>query len=251
MCHSRRTGGGTPRRDEGEMSCPGCGNALGLDVAFCALCGTPVGPRCPRCARQCRTVDRFCALCGAEIAGEDADSLHLRRAERKLVTVVFVDMVGFTSLGHQFDAETVREAMTSFFRALAAVVRSHGGYVEKFIGDAMLSVFGAPVSRPDDAARALEAAIEMHRVLGEVNELWAERLGRTIQVRIGVNSGIAVAGPIGEGRATDYGVCGDVVNIGARFQAAADPGQTVIGQSTRELAGRAFLSAAIRPLTLK
>ncbi|HEY3110527.1 MAG TPA: adenylate/guanylate cyclase domain-containing protein [Chloroflexota bacterium] len=233
------------------MSCPGCGSAVGLDVAFCAVCGTPAGPQCPRCARQCRTGDRFCALCGAEVAGEGADSLHLRRAERKLVTVVFSDMVGFTSLGHHFDAETVREAMTSFFRALAAVVRSQGGYVEKFIGDAMLSVFGAPVSRQDDAERALEAAIEMQRALEEVNALWAERLGRTIQIRIGVNSGIAVAGPIGEGRATDYGVCGDVVNTGARFQAAADPGQTIIGQATRELAGRSFLYAAIPPLTLK
>src|SRR5439155_9666102 len=140
---------------------------------------------------------------------------------------------------------------TSFFRALATAVRAHGGYVEKFIGDAMLSVFGAPVSRADDAERALDSAIEMHRVLDEVNALWSERLGRTIQIRIGVNSGIAVAGPIGEGRATDYGVCGDVVNTGSRFQSAADPGQTVVGEGTRELAGRGFLFQTIPPLTLK
>src|SRR5207302_9097465 len=131
-------------------------------------------------------------------------------------------------LGHHFDAETVREAMTSFFRGLAGIVRAHGGYVEKFIGDAMLAVFGAPVSREDDALRALDAAIEMHRGLDEINAVWSERLGRTLQIRIGVNSGIAVAGPIGEGRATDYGVCGDVVNTGQRLESAADPGQTII-----------------------
>src|SRR5438132_7785162 len=167
---------GPLRQGRGDMSCPGCGTAVGLDAAFCGVCGTPVGPQCPRCARQCRTGDRFCALCGADVAGEGADSIHVRRAERKLVTVVFVDMVGFTSLGHHFDAETVREAMTSFFRALAGVVRAHGGFVEKFIGDAMMSVFGAPVSRDDDAERALDAAIEMHRVLDEVNGIWSERL---------------------------------------------------------------------------
>src|SRR5919206_587231 len=106
------------------MSCPGCGNQVGLDVAFCGVCGTPVGPQCPRCARQCRTGDRFCALCGAELAGEGADS--------------------------------------------------------------MLSVFGAPVSREDDAGRALASALEMQRALDEVNALWSERLGRPIQIRIGV-----------------------------------------------------------------
>src|SRR3954469_16716798 len=144
-----------------RMTCPGCGASVGLDVAYCGVCGAPVGSPCPRCARRCRTGDRFCALCGADLAGEDVDSVHLRRAERKLVTIAFVDMVGFTALGHDFDAEILREAMTSFFRALAAVVRANGGFVEKFIGDAMMAVFGAPVSRDDDAVRALDAAIEM------------------------------------------------------------------------------------------
>ena len=233
------------------MHCPACGGAVGLDVLYCGTCGAAVGPRCPRCARQCRTGERFCALCGAELDAGDAQPEHLRRAERKLVTVVFVDMVGFTSLGHAFDPETVREAMTSFFRALAGLVRAHGGYVEKYIGDAMMSVFGAPVSREDDCARAIETAIEMHRVLDDVNAVWSARLGRTIQIRVGINTGIAVAGPIGEGRATDYGVCGDVVNTAQRLESAAEPGQTIVGEQTRELAGRAYLFQPIPPLTLK
>ena len=221
------------------MNCAACSSPVAHDSAFCAVCGASVGPRCPRCARQCRTGERFCGLCGADLVTiTDGDQPHeRRRAERKLVSIVFIDMVGFTSLGHQFDPETVREAMTSFFRALASTVRAHGGYVEKCIGDAMMSVFGAPLSREDDAVMALNAAIEMHRVLVDVNALWSQRLGRSIQIRIGVNSGIAVAGPIGEGRATDYGVCGDVVNVASRLQSAADPGQTIVGAMTRELGG--------------
>ena len=235
------------------MHCTACDSPVALDSAFCAVCGASVGPQCPRCARQCRTGERFCGLCGADL-GVNADAEHgqeRRRAERKLVSIVFIDMVGFTSLGHQFDPETVREAMTSFFRALASTVRAHGGYVEKFIGDAMMSVFGAPLSREDDAVMALNAAIEMHRVLVDVNAIWSQRLGRSIQIRIGVNSGIAVAGPIGEGRATDYGVCGDVVNVASRLQSAADPGQTIVGEMTRELGGRGFLYQSIPPLVLK
>ena len=233
------------------QTCAACQSLVELDTAFCATCGTVVGPQCPRCARTCRTGEHFCALCGASLEAIEGTPHELRRAERKLVTVVFIDMVGFTSLGHQFDPETVREAMTSFFRELAATVRAYGGFVEKFIGDAMMSVFGAPISRDDDAVRALNAALDMHQVLDRVNATWAERLGRRIQIRVGVNSGVVVAGPIGEGRATDYGVCGDVVNVGARLQSAADPAQTVVGEMTRELAGRAFLYTSMPPLTLK
>lgn len=238
---------------EVALRCPSCGRDVGLDVAFCASCGGAVGTQCPRCARQCRTGDRFCALCGADLApeGVNSDDEPTRRAERKLVSIVFIDMVGFTSLGHHHDAETVKGAMTAFFRRLAAVAREHGGYVEKFIGDAMMTVFGAPTSREDDAIRALNAAIEMHRALDEVNAIYSARFKRSIQIRVGVNTGIAIAGAIGEGRATDYGVSGDVVNVASRLQSAADPGETVIGETTRELGGRGFLYASIAPLTLK
>src|SRR5688500_10546044 len=233
-------------------NCPGCGIEVGLDVANCNICGAAVGPQCPRCARQCRTGDQFCALCGGRIVGEDDEGLEvIRRAERKLVSIVFLDMVGFTSLGHHHDAETVKLAMTQFFRKLAAVGRSHGGYVEKFIGDAMMTVWGLTNSREDDAVRALNAAIDMHAALAEVNAVWSARFQREIQIRVGVNSGVAIAGAIGEGRASDYGVSGDVVNTASRFQSAADPGETVIGETTRELAGRALLYQPIEPLMLK
>lgn len=211
-----------------------------------------MGPTCPRCARLCRTGDRFCALCGANlVAHGNEDDIGTRRAERKLVSIVFIDMVGFTSLGHHHDAETVKTAMTEFFQRLAQVARAHGGYVEKFIGDAMMTVFGAPVSREDDAIRALNAAIEVHRALDEVNARWSERFKRSIQIRVGVNTGIAIAGAIGEGRATDYGVSGDVVNVASRLESSADPGQTIVGELTRELGGRGFLYESIPPLTLK
>jgi adenylate cyclase len=237
---------------EPMTNCPGCGIEVGLDVANCNICGAAVGPQCPRCARQCRTGDQFCALCGGRLVGDDDASLEvIRRAERKLVSIVFIDMVGFTSLGHHHDAETVKLAMTQFFRKLAAVGRSHGGYVEKFIGDAMMTVWGLTNSREDDAVRALNAAIDMHAALAEVNAVWSARFQREVQIRVGVNSGVAIAGAIGEGRATDYGVSGDVVNTASRFQSAADPGETIIGETTRELAGRAFLYQPVAPLMLK
>lgn len=176
---------------------------------------------------------------------------QLRRAERKLVSIVFIDMVGFTSLGHQFDAEVVKEAMTAFFRRLAAVARLHGGWVEKFIGDAMMTVYGIPQAREDDTERALNAALDMHAAMDEINTIWSERLQRKIQIRIGVNTGVVIAGAIGEGRASDYGVSGDVVNTAQRLESAAEPGETIVGEQTRELAGRGFLFQSIPPLTLK
>lgn len=144
--------------------------------------------------------------------------------ERKLVTVLFADIVGSTALGFERDAEVVREALARTFDACRRILESHGGTVEKFIGDAVMSVFGVPIAHDDDADRAVRAAFALRERVAELG-----RDGVPFEIRIGINTGEAVAGT---GDSAQFLVTGPVVNIGARLEQAADPGEILVGALT-------------------
>jgi len=156
-------------------------------------------------------------------------------AQRKIVTVLFCDVAGSTALGESLDAEALRNLLARYFARMKAIVERHGGVVEKFIGDAVMAVFGLPVVHEDDAVRALRAAVEMQRALPELG----------IEGRIGVCSGEVVTGTE-ERLAT-----GDPVNVAARLQQAAQPGETLLGETTLRLAKDAIDVAPVEPLALK
>jgi class 3 adenylate cyclase/tetratricopeptide (TPR) repeat protein len=169
--------------------------------------------------------------------------------ERKLVTVLFADAIGSTSLGDRLDPERLRTVLDAYFAAMAAAVEAWGGTVEKFIGDAVMAVFGVPAVREDDAERALNAAVEMMERLRTLNDELQSRHGITLRMRVGVNTGEVVAGASTEG--SQRLVSGDPVNVAARLQAEAEPDTILAGERTYLAARHAFLFSEPMELTLK
>src|ERR687888_625135 len=180
------------------------------------LCGMDV---CPECGHESHEKSRYCPNCGALIG----DALP---QERKVVTLVFADLVDSTALGEQ-DPERTRALLDRFYDAMSAEITRAGGTVEKFAGDAVMAAFGAPAAQEDHAERALHAALSMLRKL---DELFGDRLA----LRIGVNTGEVVVGRAREGSSF---VTGDAVNVSARLEQAAEPGEILAGERTGAAAG--------------
>ena len=178
---------------------------------------------CPNCGHANAEGAKFCSECGARLDAPVAAS----REVRKTVTVVFCDVTGSTALGEHLDPESLRTVMSRYFERMQAVLESHGGTVEKFIGDAVMAVFGIPVLHEDDALRAVRAAGEMRDALAELNEDLEREWAVTLQTRIGVNTGPVVAGDPAAGQTL---VTGDAVNTAARLEQAAEPGEILIGE---------------------
>ena len=185
---------------------------------------------CASCGRDNPPGAGFCNSCGAALASPAAS-----REVRKTVTVLFCDLTGSTALGEQTDPEALRALLARYFERMKAIVEAHGGTVEKFIGDAVMAVFGVPAAHEDDALRACRAAVEMRDALPELG----------IAGRIGVNTGEVVTGTE-ERLAT-----GDAVNVAARFEQAAAPGEVLIGEPTLALVREAVAAEPVEPLTLK
>jgi class 3 adenylate cyclase len=157
-----------------------------------------------------------------------------RADERKLVTILFADLVGSTSLGEQLDPERLQVLLATYFGAMARIIEGWGGTVEKYIGDAIMAVFGVPAVHEDDAQRAVGAALDMVTTLETLNRQFRERHGVEIQIRIGVSTGDVVV-PLG-GPPGQMIVTGDAVNTAARLEQATEPGAILIGERTHEAA---------------
>ena len=167
--------------------------------------------------------------------------------ERKLVTIVFADISGFTALSEKKDPEQVRALMNSCFESLVPVVQKYEGTIDKFIGDEIMALFGAPIAHEDDPERALRAALEMMEAIAAVNRKHGTELG----IHIGINSGPVIAGQIGAENRRDYSVMGDAVNLAARLEDASSRGEIFVGPSTYQQTAHAFEFDEIPPLTLK
>lgn len=198
---------------------------------------------CPKCGALYPVGARFCSTCGAVLPAGGGP-----RAVRKTVTVVFTDVAGFTALTERVDPERLRRVMTRYFEEMRAVVERHGGLVEKFIGDAIMAVFGIPKVHEDDALRAVRAAVEMRDVLAGLNRDLEREWGVTIDVRTGINTGEVATAPAGVG---DPLVLGDAVNVAARLEQAAGANQILLGANTLRLVQGAVDAEALDPLSLK
>ncbi len=198
-------------------------------------------PACPECGRENPRGSRFCNACGAALAEAAAEP----REMRKTVTIVFADVSGSTALGERLDAEAVRRVMGRWFESARMVLERHGGTVEKFVGDAVMAVFGIPTLHEDDALRAVRAAAELETALAELNAALERDHGVRLEVRTGVNTGEVVAGE-GETLAT-----GDAVNVAARLEQAAQPGEILLGPDTYHLVRDAVAADPVRSLRLK
>jgi len=164
------------------------------------------------------------------------------------VTIVFSDLKGSTSLGERLDQESLREVMGRYFEGMSAVLERHGGRIEKFIGDAIMAVFGLPHSNEDDALRAVRAALEMKAALAEMNGELYEQWGVTLENRTGVNTGEVIAADSADAQRL---VTGDAVNVAARLEQAAPTLEILIGESTYRLVRHAVEVEVVEPLELK
>jgi class 3 adenylate cyclase/tetratricopeptide (TPR) repeat protein len=204
-------------------------------VETCASCGTanPVG-------------SKFCNNCGASLA-----QTVRPRLERKFATALFADLVGSTALAEREDPEVVRSVVSRTFERLAHEIERYEGLLEKFMGDAILAVFGVPRAHEDDAERAVRAALEMQDVLAELNGGFATEGKPTLEMRIGIEAGEVLADLERASGARDRMLTGDAVNTAARLQSAADPGRVVVGPAVYATTKNVIEYRELEPLTLK
>ena len=193
-------------------------------------------PACPACGAENRPDARFCDACGAPLAAPAAGE------ERKVVSVLFVDLVGFTAASEAADPEDVRARLQGYHARAKAEVERFGGTVEKFVGDAVMAAFGAPVAHEDDAERAVRTGLELVAAVSALEP----RPGVRLQVRVGIDTGLVVVGDLLEaGGGDEETVVGDTPNLAARLQAMAPPDGVVISANTHRLAGDLFACARL------
>src|SRR5690349_19339603 len=201
------------------QACPRCGAGTEPGQSFCGSCGARLVLTCAACGATSPLGFRFCGSCGAEL--KTGTEERPSGEERRVVSILFADLVGFTSRAERLDPEDVRAILRPYYASLKEHIESFGGTVEKFIGDAVMGVFGAPVAHGDDPERAVRAAL---RIKDAVNEMNARDPRLDLQVRIAVNTGEAI---VALGARADEGegmVAGDVVNTAARLQSNAPTG---------------------------
>jgi class 3 adenylate cyclase len=200
-------------------------------------------PRCRACDQENPEIARFCLACGAPLADEPAP-----REERRIVSVVFVDLVGFTSRSERLDPEDVRAILTPYHETVRAEIESFGGIVEKFVGDAVMAVFGAPTAHGDDPERAVRAALAVREAVPALN---AERPGLELRIRGAVNTGEAVVSLSARPALGEAMVAGDVVNTASRLQQHAPVGEIVVGEETFRATRAAIEYEPAEPVTAK
>jgi class 3 adenylate cyclase len=238
------------------MPCESCGFANAEAARFCGGCGRPLTATCRSCEAPLTAGVRFCSNCGAPVgtategaalpaSGPPSPPTTAAGAERRRISVMFVDLENFTSLAESLDPEEVRRVQSRYFEAARSVVASYGGTIEKFIGDAVMAVWGAPTAHEDDAERAVRAALG---IVVEVSRLGGAVSDRGLEARAAVASGEAAV-TIG---APEQGmVAGDMVNVAARLQPRAPAGGVLVDGATRELAPNAAAYESVGTLTLK
>jgi class 3 adenylate cyclase len=197
---------------------------------------------CPNCGEENPDRFRLCGFCGTPLASAPAPEV------RKTVTILFSDLKGSTAMAERLDSEAVREVMSRYFDEMRSALEQHGGTIEKYIGDAIMAVFGLPRAQEDDALRAVRAAIEMRERLASLNDELEQRWGVTIGNRTGVNTGEVVASDSGTRQRL---VTGDTVNTAARLEQAAPADEVLLGETTYRLVRHAVDAEPVEPLELK
>ena len=252
------------------MTCSGCGQANPAGAQFCGGCGARLAAVCSSCQAPNPPGNRFCHQCGATLgtpAAADPSASpraytprHLAekiltgagalKGERKQVTVLFVDVAGFTSLSERLDPEEVHRLMSRAFDLMLAEVHRFEGTVNQFLGDGIMAIFGAPIAHEDHAVRAVHSALGIARALEAYQTELLPR-GIRFQARQGLNTGLVVVGSIGSDLRMDYTAVGDATNVAARMQQVGEPGRVTISEATHRLVRGYFETRPLGEMAIK
>ena len=266
------------------MVCRSCQAESPPDNRFCEQCGAPLEARCPHCGAPSRPGVRFCGKCGQRLIETEPPPLeapaarssgladrqsrlvpytpkHLAdkilkgrsalKGERRQVTVLFADVVGFTSLAEQRDPEEVHELMDRCFAVITADVHRFEGTINQYTGDGVMALFGAPIAHEDGPRRAVHAALGIQRALREYSTELQQRRGLSLQMRVGINTGPVVVGRIGDDLRMDYTAVGDTTNLAARLQQIARPGSVLVSEATHKQIAGYFETLELGELAVK
>lgn len=259
------------------MECPNCHTNNPLNAKFCLECGNRLLV-CPNCGTLNLPIAKFCIECGTSLQprGENTVPLPFSQSsnngkntlapssrqltdsllppeERRVVTIMFADITSYTPLADRLEPEDIRAILTGYFNLMAEQIRRHGGTVEKYIGDAIMAVFGSPIAHEDDPDRAIRAALDMQKALKHFNErrLAQDTQAIQLQMRIGINTGEVAVPNNAQHQRRDFLITGDAVNVAARLQQAATPDTILVGERTYLTTRGVFEFRAIAPLQLK
>ena len=222
-------------------SCPTCGDTVPPGAHYCASCGVPIdtkiGASCPACTTTNLPKAQFCLSCGAPLSSP-------AQADRRVVSILFADLSGYTQLSEQLDAEEVHRLILDCLDRLSTCIARWGGYVDKFIGDCVMALFGAPVAYENEPERALRAALDMQEALRD----WAQEHSHAFgeegefrpQLRIGINTGPVVTGLFAGGGALNYTAVGDAVNVASRLENQCEPGRILADATTCDQTSHLF-----------
>jgi class 3 adenylate cyclase/tetratricopeptide (TPR) repeat protein len=255
------------------MKCPKCQSENLQTRKFCRECGTKLVLVCSKCNSENLLIDKFCGHCGHSL-GEAAatpvtdyskprsyiprflaDKILTSRGaiegERKLVTVLFADVANYTSISEKLDPEEVHQLMDGCFKLLMDEIHRYEGTIDKFTGDGIMALFGAPIASEDHAQRACYAALAIQRALTEYGEKVKEECGIEFKMRVGLNSGPVIVGSIGNDLRMDYTAIGDTINLASRMEKLADSGTILVSADTHKMARDFFEFKPLGKLKVK
>jgi class 3 adenylate cyclase/tetratricopeptide (TPR) repeat protein len=234
------------------MICPGCKFENPEGAKFCNQCGNPLELLCPGCGKVNPLGSRFCNECGLrfEEISETEKTAPETEAERKYVTVLFSDLSGYTAMSENLDPEELKEITTPIFDQISKVISKYEGFVEKFVGDAVMALFGVPKAHEDDPIRAIRAAREIHDLVDALSPEMENRIGQPIAMHTGINTGLVVTGEVDMEKGT-HGVAGDTINLASRLSGLAKSGEILVGPDTCRPAEGHFTFERLEPTTVK
>ena len=196
------------------MKCPKCQFDNKEGAKFCLECGERLELQCPQCGKPLPLLAKFCDECGQrlEVITETEKAVPQTEGERKHVTVLFSDLSGYTAMSERLDPEEVKEITSRIFGEIAQVVTKYEGFIEKFVGDAVMALFGVPKAHEDDPLRAIKAAREIHDLVEAMSPQLEERIGRPLSMHSGINTGLVVTGEVNLEKGT-HGIAGDTIPV--------------------------------------
>jgi len=233
------------------MKCPKCEFDYREGAKFCLKCGEKLDLNCPQCGKKLPLLAEFCDECGQKLEeAVEEKTVPERESERKHVTVLFSDLSGYTAMSEKLDPEEVKEITSQIFSEISQVIDKYEGFVEKFVGDAVMAIFGIPNAHEDDPIRGIRAAIEIHSLVDGLSPELEKKIGQPITMHSGINTGLVVTGEVDMEKGT-HGVAGETINLASRLGSLAKAGEILVSADTYRLAEGHYAFESLEPTPVK